>query len=269
MKIDLSDFERDHDYVGDYDADLRALQIRLARIQTAYIARGKSAIIALESWDAAVKGDTLSLIVTGWNPLFFKAWPIAAASEVERARHFLWRFWMRIPSKGEITLFDSSWYGRVLVDRVEGLCSEAEWKRAYDEINEFESQQRENGVALIKIFLHITQEEQDRRLQARLESPLDRWKCSKDDFHNRERRADYLKAYHDMFERTDTRWAPWTVVDGNNLQAASIAILAAVADQLEKAVDMKPLPADPEVLALAEAAFGGQIYRDSVAYATD
>jgi AMP-polyphosphate phosphotransferase len=259
MTIDLKNFEVGKKYEGDYEADLIALQQRLARVQIAHIIHGKSAIIAMEGWDAAGKGGAHSRLTSCWDPRFFEVWPIAAPTEEERVRHFLWRFWKRLPGAGEINIFDRTWYGRVLVERVEGYCSETDWKRGYDEINEFEAQQRDNGVTLIKIFLHITQEEQDKRFRERLENPWKRWKTGKDDYRNRARRADYLKAYHDMFERTDTRWAPWTVIDGNNKKAARIAVLNAVADQLEKQVEMKPLAADPEVVKLAEAALGAPI----------
>ena len=137
-------------------------------------------------------------------------------------------------------MFDRSWYGRVLVERVEGFASEAQWRRAYDEINEFECQQVEDGTTMVKLFFHVTQDVQDERLQARLAHPWKRWKVSPEDFRNRARRADYLKAVGDMFAQTNTRWAPWHVIDGNNKKAARIAALNVVADALEKAVPMKP-----------------------------
>jgi AMP-polyphosphate phosphotransferase len=263
MTIKLSDFEAGKKYDGDYDADLLALQERLHHIQVAHIIHGKSAIIAFEGWDAAGKGGAISRLTADWDPRYFQVWPIAASSEEERVRHFLWRFWKRLPGKGELNIFDRTWYGRVLVERVEGYCSDADWQRGYDEINEFEAQQRDNGVSVIKIFLHITQAEQDERFRERLENPWKRWKTGKDDFRNRARRDDYLKAYADMFDRTDTRWAPWIVIDGNNKKAARIAALTAIADALEKNVKMKPLPADPDVVALAEAAFGSPIKTDN------
>lgn len=266
MGIDLSDFERGKKYDGDYEADLLALQERLARIQVAHIMHGRSAIIAFEGWDASGKGGAISRLTSGWDPRWFQVWPISAPSEEERVRHFLWRFWKRLPGKGQINIFDRTWYGRVLVERIEGYCSEADWKRAYDEINEFEAQQKDNGVTLVKLFMHVTQEEQDERFRDRIESPWKRWKTGKDDYRNRARRADYLKAYSDMFDRTDTRWAPWIVIDGNNKKSARIAVMTAVADALEKQVDMNPLLADPEIVALAEAALGGPITeRDSEA----
>ncbi|MEP6785171.1 MAG: polyphosphate kinase [Sphingomonadales bacterium] len=256
MAIDLKDFEDGRDYDGDYDDDLKALQDRLGRIQAAYVIHDKSAVIAIEGWDASGKGGAIQRMTASWDPRFYEVWPIAAPTEEERVRHFLWRFWKRLPGRGEINVFDRTWYGRVLVERVEGYCSEAEWKRAYDEINEFEAQQKDNGVTVVKLFLHVTQKEQDKRFKERLGDPWKRWKTGKDDYRNRARRDDYLKAYHTMFERTDTRWAPWKVVDANDKKAARIAVLTYVADRLEAAVDMTPKDADPEVLALAKEVFG-------------
>jgi polyphosphate kinase 2 (PPK2 family) len=256
MAIDLSDFEKGADYDGDYGDDLMALTERLARIQAAYINHGRTAIIAFEGWDASGKGGAISRLTASWDPRWYEVWPIGAPTTEESERHFLWRFWKALPAKGEINIFDRTWYGRVLVERVEGFCTETEWKRAYDEINEFEAQQKDNGVTLIKLFMHITQKEQDRRFKDRLDCYWKRWKTGKDDYRNRARREDYLKAYHTMFERTDTRWAPWKVVDANDKKAARIAVMTYVADRLEAGVDMKPVDADPEVLALAKAAFG-------------
>ena len=256
MAIDLKDFEDGKDYDGDYDADLSKLQERLWRIQTAHIIHGKSAIIAFEGWDASGKGGAISRLTSGWDPRHFEVWPIAAPTEIEREHHFLWRFWQRLPAKREINIFDRTWYGRVLVERVEAYASEKDWKRAFDEINEFEAQQKDNNVTLIKIFLHITQKEQDKRFQARLADPWKRWKTGKDDYRNRARRADYLAAYSDMFERTDTRWAPWKVIDGNDKKAARLAALTYIADRLEAGVSMEPLEADAAVVKLAGEAFG-------------
>ena len=256
MTIDLSDFEHGHKYDGDYEHDLKKLEDRLQRIQAAHIIHGRSAIIAFEGWDASGKGGAIQRLTASWDPRYYEVWPIAAPTEEERVRHFLWRFWKRLPGAGEIDVFDRTWYGRVLVERVEGFATETEWKRAYDEINEFEAQQKDNGVALVKMFLHITQAEQDKRFKSRLADPWKRWKTGADDYRNRARRDDYLKAYATMFERTDTRWAPWKVIDANDKRAARIAVMTYVADRLEAAVDMTPKDADPEVLALANAAFG-------------
>lgn len=263
MSINLSEFESGKKYAGKYEADLLALQERLERIQTAHIIHGRSAIIVFEGWDASGKGGAISRLTMSWDHRYSDVWAISAPTEEERIRHFLWRFWKKLPGKGEISIFDRSWYGRVLVERVEGFCSDADWKRAYDEINEFEAQQRDNGATLVKLFMHVTQEEQDKRLRDRLEDPWKRWKTGEDDYRNRARRAEYLAAYHDMFERTDTRWAPWIVIDGNDKKAARIAVLSAVADALEKNVSMKPVAADPEIVALAEEVLGPITLQDS------
>lgn len=256
MAIDLREFEAGEKYDGDYDADLAALQERLARIQVAHIVHGKSAIIAFEGWDASGKGGAISRLVSLWDPRYFEVWPIAAPTEEERDRHFLWRFWKRLPARGEINIFDRTWYGRVLVERVEGFASERDWKRAYDEINEFEAQQKDNGVTVVKLFLHITQAEQDERFRKRLADPWKRWKTGKDDYRNRARRADYLTAYAEMFDRTDTRWAPWRVIDANNKKAGRIAALTSIADRLEAGVSMHPADADEELMRIAKAALG-------------
>lgn len=259
MAIDLKKFERGNKYDGDYADDLLSVQERLARVQVAHIVRKKPAIIVFEGWDASGKGGAISRLVADWDPRWFQVWPIAAPSAEEKARHFLYRFWTRLPGDGEIAVFDRSWYGRVLVERVEGYCTKAEWKRGYDEINAFEAQQTQEGATIVKLFLHVTQEEQDKRLLDRLESPWKRWKTGADDFRNRARRADYLNAYADMFDRTDTGAAPWTIIDGNNKKSARIAALTAIADRLEQNIDMAPLPLDPDLLALAEKDLGVKI----------
>lgn len=256
MSIDLSDFEKGEKFEGDYDEALKAAQERLSQIQAAYILHRARALLVFEGWDAAGKGGAISRLTAELDPRHFEVWPIAAPTQAEKERHFLWRFWTKLPGAGDIAIFDRSWYGRVLVERVEGFCTEAEWKRGYDEINEFEAQQKDAGATIVKVFLHVTQEEQDKRFAKRLDHPWKRWKTGADDFRNRARRADYLKAMHDMFARTDTRWAPWKVIDGNNKKAARLAVLMHVADRLEAGVKMKAPPLDPEVAKLAEAAFG-------------
>lgn len=254
MTLSLSDYEKGDKFGGDYDAELLALQERLARIQAAHIIHGSRSVILFEGWDAAGKGGIIKRLTAEWDPRYFQVWPIAAPSAEEKARHFLWRFWNRLPGTREIAVFDRSWYGRVLVERVEGFASERDWKRGYDEINEFEAQQSDSGTNIIKIFVHVTQKEQDKRLLDRLDNPWKRWKTGEDDYRNRARRDDYLKAMHDMFKLTDTRWAPWTIIDGNNKKAGRIAALTAIADALEAKVKMEPAPLDPAFEAMARKA---------------
>jgi AMP-polyphosphate phosphotransferase len=256
MKIDLSDFEKGKKFKGDYDAALAKVQKRLAEILVAYIVHRQSAIVLFEGWDAAGKGGIIQRLTARWDPRHFEVYPISAPTEAERERHFLWRFWRALPGAGEIAVFDRSWYGRVLVERVEELAKPKEWRRSYGEINEFEKQQRQSGVTLVKVFLHTSQAEQDRRLAARLEHPWKRWKINPEDFRNRARRSDYLRAMHDMFEETSTRYAPWRVVDANDKNAARIATLSYVADRLEEGVPMRPRPLTPELTSLAKSALG-------------
>lgn len=256
MAIDFSDFEKGEKFDGDYDNALKAAQERLSHIQAAYICHGARAIVVFEGWDAAGKGGVISRMTGELDPRHFDVWPISAPTDEEKQRHFLWRFWTRLPRSSDICIFDRSWYGRVLVERVEGFASEAEWRRAYDEINEFEAQQKDCGTTIIKLFLHVSQEEQDHRLKARLDHPWKRWKTGLEDFRNRARREDYLAAAQEMFEHTDTRWAPWKIFDSNNKKAARIAILNHVADRLEKSVDMTPPPLSDVLRHVAEEQIG-------------
>lgn len=251
--IDLSDYESGGK-VDDYHDRLTALQERLGHIQTAHIIHKRRAIIVFEGWDAAGKGGIIRRLTADWDPRYFEVWPIAAPTPEELSHHFLWRFWRRLPAQHNIAVFDRSWYGRVLVERVEGYASEAEWKRGYAEINDFEAQQAETGATLIKIFVHVTQKTQDKRLRERIETPWKRWKTGLDDYRNRARRADYLDAMHEMFARTNTEIAPWVVIDGNDKKAARIAALTAIADALEARVPMDPPALDPAVEAAARAA---------------
>ena len=254
--IKLSDYEAGRNYLGNFDDDLAALQERLARIQVAHICHGRRAIVMFEGWDAAGKGGAIQRLTSRWDPRYYEVHPIGAPTSEEKGRHFLWRFWTRLPMSGDIAVFDRSWYGRVLVERVEGFASETDWKRGYDEINEFEAQQADSGTTIVKLFLHITQAEQDKRLKERLNDPWKRWKTGPDDYRNRSRREDYLDAMHDMFKRTDTRWAPWTVIDGNDKKSARIAALTAIADRLEAHVSMEPPPVDPALEKVAREALG-------------
>ena len=256
MTINLSDFEAGAKYDGDYDADLAKLQERLAHIQAAHICHQKRAAIIFEGWDAAGKGGIIQRLTAEWDPRYFQVWPIAAPSADEKARHFLWRFWQRLPRDGDIAVFDRSWYGRVLVERVEGFASEADWRRGYDEINEFEAQQADSGTTIVKLFIHVTQASQDERLKERLDHPWKRWKTGLDDYRNRARRNEYLNAMAEMFRRTDTRWGPWKVIDGNNKKAGRIAALTHIAERLEASVPMDPPAIDPALEKVARKALG-------------
>ncbi|MDX3899905.1 MAG: polyphosphate kinase [Sphingobium sp.] len=256
MTIDLADYEKGAKFAGDYDAALAAVQLRLAKIQVAHILHDRRSVILLEGWDAAGKGGIIKRMTAEWDPRYYQVHPIAAPTAEERDRHFLWRFWTRLPAGRNIAIFDRSWYGRVLVERVEGFASKAEWKRGYDEINAFEKQQADAGTNIVKLFVHITQETQDEQLAERLDTPWKRWKTGADDYRNRARRADYLEAIAAMFKKTDTKYAPWHAIDNNHRKAGRIAALSHVADRLEKLVPMDMPDADPVVVEAARKAFG-------------
>ena len=252
MTINLWDYEAGAAYDGDYKDDLKALQERLSRLAVANHVHGRKAIVVCEGWDASGKGGAIQRMTAECDPRAVRVWPIAAPSDEEKGHHYLWRFWRRMPKAGEIAIFDRSWYGRVLVERIEGFASEAEWRRAYDEINELESSLANDGVTIVKLFFHITRETQDARLKARLDHPWKRWKVNAEDIRNRGRRDDYLDAIKEMLAETDTRWAPWTAIDGNNKKSARIAALTRVAEALAEALPKGPPPESPELEKLAE-----------------
>jgi len=247
MPIDLTNYEAGALYEGDYKATIRALKESLSRLFVANLVHRRRLVIVCEGWDASGKGGAIQRLTAECDPRAYRVWPIAAPTDEEKARHYLWRFWTRLPAAGSVSIFDRSWYGRVLVERVEGFAAEPEWRRAFDEINEFESQLAADGTLVVKLFFHITQETQDARLRARLDHPWKRWKVTEEDFRNRARRDDYLEAMKEMFDFTDTRWAPWRVIDGNDKKSARIAALTVVADAMKASLPAGP-PADrPEM----------------------
>lgn len=257
MRIRLSDFETGIEIDRkDHDAHLLELQHQLELVQAAFINQGCKAAIAVEGWDAAGKGGLIKRLVAPLDPRFAKVWSIAAPSKQELAQHYLWRFWQRLPGQREIAVFDRSWYGRVLVERVDEITPEPDWKRAYDEINDFEALLVADGMRIVKIFLHTTQEEQDKRLLERLETPWKRWKTGLDDYHNRSRRAAYMDAYHDMFDFCSTTVAPWTVIEANDKKTARIRGLEAVIATLSAGLDLSYPDVPDDVLRVAEAALG-------------
>ncbi len=253
----LAKVEMDHEMGREsYESRLEKLQTKLRRIQQAYLHSGDSAVIAFEGWDAAGKGGTIRRMSAVLDPRGFKVWPIAAPRPHDLERHYLSRFWERLPARGGLAVFDRTWYGRVLVERVEGFAANKEWKRAYDEINDFERLMVDNGTRLVKLFLHISPEVQLQRFEARLQDPMKRWKLSYEDFRNRESRPAYEKAIDQMFERTSTSLAPWHVIAANDKKYARISALEIIVDHLAKGIDLKPRPLDAKVREEAEKIFG-------------
>lgn len=255
--IDLADYEKGKPYRGHYRRDLASLQKRLEHILVAHIVHRRGAVVMLEGWDAAGKGGIIQRLVDTWDPRHFEVYPVSAPTPEEKAHPFLWRFRTKLPEPGDITVFDRSWYGRVLVERVEGFATRAEWRRSYGQINDFETRLMESGITLVKLFVHVGQKEQDKRLQARIDDPWKSWKTGPEDYRNRAKRAAYLDAMHEMFERTDTAVAPWHVVDGNNKKSARIAALTIIADALAAHVPMDPPALDPELARISREALSG------------
>lgn len=224
----------------EYKRRMKAVQKTFVQIQQAYLNTGDSAVVVFEGWDAAGKGGTIRRMSTVMDPRGFKVWPISAPSEADRQRHYMARFWEKLPQKGGIAVFDRSWYGRVLVERVEGYASEAEWRRAYDEIVAFERSLTDDGIRVAKVFLYITAEEQFVRFRDRMEDPLKRWKLSYEDFRNRDKWYDYEDAANDMLSRTGVGNALWVLVAANDKRYARITALEAIAERLSHGVDLKP-----------------------------
>ena len=221
----------------EYDVELKKLQRRIFQLEhEIYVAR-IPAVIAYEGWDAAGKGGNIKRLTRGLDPRGYEVVPIAAPTKLELSHHYLWRFWNKMPKAGHITIFDRSWYGRVLVERVEGFCTEDEWRRAYREINEMERQLADFGTAIIKFWLHIDQEEQLRRFEARQETPEKQWKITDEDWRNREKYLQYRTAVVEMLQRTSTTYAPWTILEANCKLHARIKALRTVAKTLEDALE--------------------------------
>ncbi len=231
-----------------YLRQLARVQERLRLIQQAYLKSGNSAAIVFEGWDAAGKGGTIRCMSAVLDPRSFKVWPISAPRQYYLERHYMARFFERLPPHGAIAVFDRSWYGRVLVERVEGLTCKKDWQRAYREINEFERTLSDDGTRIVKIFLHITPEEQIRRFRDRLLNPMKRWKLSYEDFRNRKKWSAYVEAADDMFRATSTSHAPWYAIPANSKKYARVETLKIIAKRLSSGVDLAPAELDQEVI---------------------
>ena len=230
-----------------YLQKLRKLQTAMLDIEEIYRVERRRGIVALEGWDAAGKSGAIGRLIEKLDPRWVHVWSISRPSPEEQGRHYLWRFWQRLPPPGQIAIFDRTWYGRVLVERVEGLARPKEWRRAYDEINAFEKMLVDDGVRLVKLFLHISGEEQLRRFRERVVTPTKHWKISAEDIRNRSRRRDYLAALDDMLARTSTAAAPWHVIPAEYKWFARVAVAKTVVKALGKGLTLGPPPLDPEV----------------------
>jgi polyphosphate:AMP phosphotransferase len=220
----------------EYAAELKRLQGRLNRLHRDALERQISTLVVMEGWDAAGKGGAIRRCVAALDTRHVEVIPFAAPTEEERQHHYLWRFWRHLGRAGRVTFFDRSWYGRVLVERVEGFARETEWQRAYAEIVDFEEQLIEHGIVLVKFWMHITPEEQLARFREREQTPWKRWKLTDEDWRNREKWPLYEQAVNDMVAHTSTSAAPWTLVEGNDKRHGRIKVLATLCDRLETAL---------------------------------
>ena len=225
-RIEKRAFERE---LLKYQGELNALQRRAACAKL-------STILVFEGADAAGKGGAIRRVTGALDARDYQVIPIAAPTDEERAHHYLWRFWRHLPRAGRVTIFDRSWYGRVLVERVEGFATPAEWMRAYAEINQFEDRLVGHPIVLVKYWIHVTQDEQLRRFKAREKSPFKSWKITDEDWRNRTKWDAYDQAVNDMVERTSTRNRPWTLVEGNDKYYARIKVLQIACEALRKAL---------------------------------
>ena len=221
----------------DFKSEYKELSGRLNSLCRKAKEKGVACVLAFEGWDAAGKGGAIRRVVSALDARDYRIVPIAAPTSEELAQQYLWRFWRYMPPSGKITIFDRTWYGRVLVERVEGFARKEDWQRAYSEINAFERQLYEDGVVFVKYWLHIDSDEQLNRFKGREATPWKQFKITEEDYRNREKIKQYLVAVNEMVERTSTEFAPWTLVEANDKLYGRIKVVKTFCDQLEKALE--------------------------------
>lgn len=219
-----------------YERQLEKLQGELNRLSRSRRFVGRSLVAVFEGWDAAGKGSTIRRVAAALDARHYKITPVAAPTQEELAQPYLWRFWRQLPRRGNVAIFDRSWYGRVLVERVEGYCAPADWMRAYSEINDFEQQLVDNGAVVAKFWMHISADEQHRRFKERENTPFKRYKLTEDDWRNRSKREAYCLAVCEMVDRCSSVFAPWTLVEAEDKYFARIKVLRTLVEQIEAAL---------------------------------
>jgi polyphosphate kinase 2 (PPK2 family) len=227
----------------EYRLQLNRRQIQMRELGYQVYVQKRPVVILYEGWDAAGKGGSIKRLTEKVDPRGYVVYPISAPKGEDKEHHYLYRFWRRLPEEGQIAIFDRTWYGRVLVERVEGFATEDEWKRAYREINSFERQLRDAGAIIVKFWIHISREEQLRRFEQRKMIGYKSWKLTDEDWRNREKWPQYELAVEDMLLKTSTVTAPWTVVEGNDKYWARVRALETVVETLSEELDYRP--ADP------------------------
>jgi AMP-polyphosphate phosphotransferase len=217
----------------EYRQALKDYQLRMLTLQRSLAETRNTLIVVVEGPDAAGKGGAIKRLVEKLDPRTFRVYSIVKPTQEENQQHYLWRFWNKLPPAGQISIFDRSWYGRVLVERVEGFASVAQWRRAYREINEFERLLIDDGAVIVKLYLHITKEEQLDRFKRREADPLKHWKITDEDWRNRRKWGEHNQAAEEMFDQTSNTMAPWTVVEANYKWYARMKVLRTVIQALE------------------------------------
>ena len=240
----------------EYEDKLDSLQSRIRDLQSACYHNGHRIVIVFEGWDASGKGGAIRRLTEKLDPRSCRVYPTTKPDERERQQHYLQRFWDKIPAKGQIVIFDRSWYGRILVERIEGFASVEKWTRAYTEINQFETTLSDDGILVIKLFLHISQEEQLNRYLERLENPKKHWKLTEDDLRNRSRADAYETAYEDMLNKTHQHQAPWFTIAGEHKWFARVSVLETVCKQIEGAIDTRIPHYSKDEIAQTKASLG-------------
>ncbi len=224
----------------EYERELVKYQVALYALAYQVYVQQRPVILVFEGWDAAGKGGAIRRVTEKIDPRGYVVYPIAAPKGDDATHHYMWRFWNRLPETGQIAIFDRSWYGRVMVERIEGFCTEDEWKRAYREINQFERQLIDYGTILFKFWLQVSKDEQLRRFEARSNDKLRSWKLTGEDWRNREKWDSYEEAVNEMLLKTSTVSAPWTVVEANSKGFARVKVLKTLVDRLSQELDYDP-----------------------------
>jgi polyphosphate kinase 2 (PPK2 family) len=235
----------------EYKFKIPHLQRRLYDLEKACWDAKIPSIIVFEGWDAAGKGTSINLLTSRLDPRGFKLYPIQAPRTFEMHLPWLWRFWLKIPNHGEMAIFDRSWYGRVMVERIEGLTPVQEWRKGYRDIVDFEHALADDGCVIAKFFLHISKKEQKRRFKRLEKDPLKSWHVQAEDWEHHRKYNDYVVAIEEMLERTDTEWGPWTIVEATDRLWARVKIFQTIIQRLEEALQDRGLEL-PEVQPVVE-----------------
>jgi len=219
---------------SEYRRRLTALQDELSILHSEIYKKRVPVVIAMEGWDAGGKGGAIKRLTERMDPRGYEVVPTASPNDIEKAHHYLWRFWQKMPKDGHVAIFDRTWYGRVMVERIEHFCTDEEWQRAYNEINQMEYDLYAHGAVILKFWMHIDKDEQERRFKERSDNPDKQWKITDEDWRNRDKWDDYVRAVDEMVLRTSTTYAPWIIVEGNSKYYARIKVLETVVEAIKK-----------------------------------